>query len=129
MAKKKRPVQIGGSAQAGAKSTQARQTPETNDPQELQYSSYNRDMRRRMQNMGTAPESQKGNPNLDKRKKMLEKREKKQQELRQAVSKKIPKSTVAVGARGWIFPIIVFVILALLIGGFLILRATGILPS
>ena len=47
---------IGGSAVSGAKSTLPRPAP--TNPQEQQRESYNREMRRRMEHLGTGPQSE-----------------------------------------------------------------------
>src|SRR5438094_6810228 len=49
---------VGGTAVSGAKSTQPKQISTTNNPQQQQMESMNRDMRRRMQRLGTDPTTQ-----------------------------------------------------------------------
>src|SRR5205085_2588094 len=51
---KDRKPEIGGTAVTGAKSTQPKEITSTN-PQQQQAESYNRQMRRRMEHMGTGP--------------------------------------------------------------------------
>src|SRR5690242_13081102 len=66
---------IGGTAVAGAKSTQPKQISTTNNPQQQEMESYNRTMRRRMQRMGMGPyanEPKKAKTLQEKRKEKME---------------------------------------------------------
>lgn len=74
----------GGTAVTGAKSTQPREI-HTNNPQQQQTESYNRDMRRRMEHLGTAPGQASSVQNQ--RRKRLEKRQKRIEERNQEVKK------------------------------------------
>ena len=76
---------IGGTAVPGAKSTQPKEISSTNNPQQQQAESYNRTMRRRMEQMGTGP-GQQGSP-ATKQQKRMEKRRKRLEERRQEVKK------------------------------------------
>nr|BBH89683.1 hypothetical protein KTC_44340 [Thermosporothrix sp. COM3] len=64
--------QIGGSAVPGARSTQPKQMPTSNNPQEQQLASYNREMRRRMEKIGAGPAAEE-----NRLEKMREKRKRK----------------------------------------------------
>lgn len=125
--KKKQLPKIGGTAVPGARSLQEKQVPETSDPQQQQYASYNRDMRRRMQAMGTAPEQQGATSALDKRKKQKEKRDQKLAEMRKEVVKKVPHQKTELDKRAFLFPLITGLIIVGLIVAFLILRATHVI--
>lgn len=107
---------IGGTAVSGAKSMQPRQASTTNNPQQQQYESYNRDMRRRMEHLGTAPDQDK-NPVADQRKKRLEKRKQRLEERRQEV-KKIAASgprNITLGRRNTYFLIAIVLLVIIII--------------
>ncbi len=75
---------IGGTAIQGAKSTRPKEITSSN-PQQQQVESYNRTMRRRMDQMGTTPS---GTSNaMEQRQKRLDKRKKRSEERRQEVKK------------------------------------------
>lgn len=115
---------IGGTAVPGAKSTQPKEVPSTNDPNQQQIASYNRDMRRRMQNLGTGPynESQKkGKSPQERRKEMLERRKEKIEERRAELRKTVP-GRISIGNKNTFFIIGVTAFLILLIMIFVILR-------
>ncbi len=71
---------IGGTAVPGAKSTQPKEISSTNNPQQQQAESYNRTMRRRMEQMGTGP-GQQSSP-ATKQQKRMEKRRRRIEEHR-----------------------------------------------
>jgi uncharacterized membrane protein len=75
---------VGGTAVPGAKSTRPKEIT-TSNPQQQQVESYNRTMRRRMDQMGTTPNTQ--STALDQRRKRLEKRKQRSEERRQEVKK------------------------------------------
>lgn len=75
---------IGGTAVPGAKSTKPKEVTSSN-PQKQQVESYNRTMRRRMDQMGTAPSGT--SSAMEQRQKRLEKRKKRSEERRQEVKK------------------------------------------
>jgi len=77
-------TRVGATAVPGAKSTQPKEIT-TTDPQQQQAESYNRDMRRRMQHLGTGPSQ--GSAVQDQRQKRLDKRKKRIEERRQEVKK------------------------------------------
>ena len=101
---------VGGTAVPGARSTQPKEITSTN-PQQQQAESYNRDMRRRMNNLGTGPDS--SNNMQDQRKKRLEKRKRRIEERRQEV-KKVAASgprKITLGRRNTYFLIVVAVLI------------------
>ena len=75
--------QIGGTAIQGAKSTQPRQVTSSN-PQQQQAESYNRQMRRRMEHMGTTPSQ--NTPAQKRQRKRLEKRERQREEVKKVAA-------------------------------------------
>lgn len=74
---------VGGTAIQGAKSTQPKQLT-SNDPQQQQVESYNRQMRRRMEHMGTSPTQ---NAGLERNRKRMAKRRQRIEERRAEVKK------------------------------------------
>jgi hypothetical protein len=74
---------VGGTAIQGAKSMQPKQIT-SNDPQQQQVDSYNRQMRRRMEHMGTGPTQ---NPGMERNRKRMAKRRQRIEERRQEVKK------------------------------------------
>ncbi len=105
---------IGGTAVQGAKSTQPKQFT-SNDTQQQQVESYNRQMRRRMEHMGTAPTQ---NAAMERNRKRMAKRRQRIEERRAEV-KKVAASgprDIRIGRRVVYFLIAVgVVILALII--------------
>lgn len=117
--------QIGGTAVPGAKSTQPKEMPDTNNPNQQQIASYNRDMRRRMQNLGTGPYSEsqkKGKTPQERRQKVIERRKERIEERRAELRKAVPKTRVAIGRKNTYFIIAVAVFLVVLILVFVVLR-------
>jgi hypothetical protein len=82
--------QIGGTAVAGAKSTQPRQVSQSNDPNKQQAESYNRTMRRRMEHIGTGPQTQENR--IEKARNQRQKRIERAKERRAAAQKELNKS-------------------------------------
>lgn len=74
---------VGGTAVQGAKSMQPKQIT-SNDPQQQQVESYNRQMRRRMEHMGTSPTQ---NAGLERNRKRMAKRRQRIEERRAEVKK------------------------------------------
>ncbi|HLJ36142.1 MAG TPA: hypothetical protein VKU38_20960 [Ktedonobacteraceae bacterium] len=74
---------IGGTAVQGAKSLQPKQMT-SSDPQQQQVESYNRQMRRRMEHMGTSPTQ---NAGLERNRKRMAKRRQRIEERRAEVKK------------------------------------------
>ncbi len=120
--KSSRPA-IGGSAIPGAKSTQQKQIQATN-PQEQQAESYNRQMRRRMEHLGTGAYDEGGK--LQKAQKQRQKRiERKKQRLdeqRQEIRKTMPKGGIKLGRSTLYFILGTAVLIILLIALFIIVR-------
>ncbi len=105
---------VGGTAMPGAKSTQPKEV-STSNPQQQQADSYNRTMRRRMEQMGTGPSQ--GNPAQDQRKKRLEKRRKRIEERRAEVRKVAATGPrkITIGRRNTYFLIAVAVLIVAII--------------
>ncbi|HEY4386321.1 MAG TPA: hypothetical protein VGN34_17830 [Ktedonobacteraceae bacterium] len=83
--------QIGGTAVTGSRSTQPRQAPESTNPQQQQYESYNRTMRRRMQQIGTAPDEESKMQKMQKKRKERVEHRKQQLDVRRAeLRRKMP---------------------------------------
>jgi hypothetical protein len=85
--------QVGGTAAQGAKSTQPKQI-SSSDPQKQQAESYNRQMRRRMQHMGTGPYTEPPPSLSDRKKKRLERKKKQQEEVKKIAAKGPRKITL-----------------------------------
>jgi hypothetical protein len=121
---KNRKPEVGGTAVTGAKSTQPKEITSTN-PQQQQAESYNRQMRRRMEHMGTGPYTE--SPTLSARDKKKKRLEKKKQERLQDVKKVVargpnPSRVSNLGRRNTYFILGVVGALVLLIVIFLIIR-------
>src|SRR5438874_1413700 len=82
---------IGGSAIPGAKSTLPKPPPTSNDPNQQQVESYNRTMRRRMQQMKTGPyaEQEKMQALQERRQKRVERRKERIEERREELKKSL----------------------------------------
>jgi hypothetical protein len=110
---------IGGTAVAGAKSTRPKEMPTTQTPNaEQQADTYNRDMRRRMQHMGTGPYSEPAPmPARKKMQKRLDERKKRQEEVKKNVISKGPSTDIRLGRRNTYFVLgaLAFVILVIVI--------------
>ncbi|MHB8600450.1 MAG: hypothetical protein ACYDER_27035 [Ktedonobacteraceae bacterium] len=74
---------VGGTAVQGAKSMQPKQMT-SNNPQQQQVESYNRQMRRRMEHMGTSPTQNSG---MERNRKRMAKRKQRIEERRAEVKK------------------------------------------
>ncbi|HCI78874.1 MAG TPA: hypothetical protein DHW02_04220 [Ktedonobacter sp.] len=114
--------QIGGSAVAGAKSTQPRPTPTS--PQEQQRESYNREMRRRMDHLGTGPQSEtdRAEKIQKQRNKRIERRKQRVEDRREEARKRLPVTKPGLGRRNTIFLIAVAAALIILFIVFALLR-------
>jgi hypothetical protein len=100
---KNRKPTIGGTAVQGAKSTQPKEIPTTPAAQQ-QPESYNREMRRRMQHMGTGPYSEPApNPARKRMQKRLDERKKRQEAAKKTVVTKGPSTDIKVGRRNTYF--------------------------
>ncbi|HZS77291.1 MAG TPA: hypothetical protein VFA41_11815 [Ktedonobacteraceae bacterium] len=114
--KNRRPT-IGGTAVPGAKSTQPKIIPEGQQMQE-RPEMYNREMRRRMQQMGTGPYSEPAPNVMQKRK---EKREKRREEVKKTVVTRGPSTNIQLGRRnlyfllGAVALIVLIIVIAILV--------------
>jgi hypothetical protein len=116
--KNRRPT-IGGTAITGAKSTRPKEMPTSQTPNaEQQAETYNRDMRRRMQHMGTGPYSEPAPvPARKKAQKRIEERKKRQEEVKKNVISKGPSTDIKLGRRNTYFVLgaLAFVVLVIVI--------------
>jgi hypothetical protein len=85
---------VGGTAVAGAKSTQPRQLNENASQQQQQMESYNRDMRRRMERMGYNDAPQRTRTIQDQRKRRAERLKQRRQEQISHVKRSLPGGKV-----------------------------------
>jgi len=122
---------IGGTAVQGAKSTQVKPVSASNDPNQQQAESYNRDMRRRMEHLGTGPYAQENRAQSmqEQRQKRLDRRKQRLEEKRQEIRKAMPGGKISLGRKNTYFIIAVAALIILIIGIFLVLRLTHVLPS
>lgn len=121
-------MQIGGTAVPGSKSTTPKPPPAASNPSQQQAESYNRDMRRRMQHMGTGPysENQRSSPQ-EQRKKRIERRKQRVEDERERLRRSSPTGKVTLGRRNLYFVIGVAVLIIVLIVVFVILRSTHVI--
>jgi len=107
---------IGGTAVQGAKSTQPRE-PKSTSPAQQQAESYNRDMRRRMQHLGTGPYGE--DPIAaaqEKRKKRIDRRKKRVEDRREDAKKSIgPGFKATLGNRNTYFLIALVAIIVIVV--------------
>lgn len=119
--KNRRPT-IGGTAVTGAKSTQPREV-KAATPAEQQGESYNREMRRRMQHMGTGPYSQSpADTARERREKRREKKKRRQEEVKKDVVSRGPSTKIRLGNRNTYFLIGTAAVIVLIIVIALIIR-------
>jgi hypothetical protein len=118
--KSRKPV-VGGTAVQGAKSTQPKEIKATS-PTQQDAESYNREMRRRMQHMGTGPYG--GSPTdavRDRRQKRIDKRKQQQEDVKKTVVAKGPSTDIKLGRKNTYFVlgtlalIILVIVIALII--------------
>ncbi|HYB01391.1 MAG TPA: hypothetical protein VED37_14325 [Ktedonobacteraceae bacterium] len=118
---KNRKSVIGGTAVQGAKSTQPKEITSTS-PAQQEAESYNREMRRRMQHMGTGPYG--GNPTdvvRNRRQKRIDKRKLQQEEVKKTVATKGPSTNVKLGRKntyfvlGTVLLIVLVIVIAIII--------------
>ncbi len=118
---KSRKPAVGGKAVQGAKSTQPREIKATSQTQQ-EAESYNREMRRRMQHMGTGPYG--GSPTdavHDRRQKRIDKRKQRQEEVKKTVVAKGPSTNIKLGRKNTYFVlgtlalIVIIIVIALII--------------
>jgi hypothetical protein len=121
----KNPKQVvGGTAVQGAKSTQPKEIKATSQTQQ-EAESYNREMRRRMQHMGTGPYG--GSPTdavRDRRQKRIDKRKQQQEEVKKTVVTKGPSTDIKLGRKNTYFVLGTLVLIVLIIVIALIIRHT-----
>jgi len=113
---------IGGTAVRGAKSTQPKEI-KAPSPTQQETESYNREMRRRMQHMGTGPYG--GNQTdvvRNRRKKRIDKRKQQQEEVKKTVIAKGPSTDIKLGRKNTYFVLGLIAFLVLLIVITLIIR-------
>jgi hypothetical protein len=122
-------ARIGGTAVPGAKSTAPKPVPTTNNASQQQAESYNRDMRRRMQHMGTGPynENQKATSPQERRKKNIERKKQRLEERREHFRKSTPTGKITLGRRNLYFIIGAVALVVLLVIVFLVLRVAHII--
>ncbi len=108
---------IGGTAVPGAKSTQPKEI-KTTSPSQQEAESYNREMRRRMQHMGTGPYAA-GPADVahNRRQKRIEKRKRQQEEVKKTVITKGPGTDIKLGRKNMYFVLgtLAFIILIIVI--------------
>jgi hypothetical protein len=118
---KSRKPAIGGTAVPGAKSTLPKEMPTSQNPNaQQQAETYNRDMRRRMQHMGTGPYSEPAPVPARKRaQKRIDERKKRQEEVKKTVvgPKPVKVKETKLGRRNTYFVLgtIAFVVLVIVI--------------
>src|ERR1700730_7217510 len=113
--KNRRPT-VGGTAITGAKSTRPKEMPTSQTPNaEQQAETYNRDMRRRMQHMGTGPYSEPAP--VPARKKAQKRIEERKKEVKKNVISKGPSTDIKLGRRNTYFVLgaLAFVVLVIVI--------------
>ena len=113
---------IGGTAVQGAKSTQPKEIKATS-PTQQETESYNREMRRRMQHMGTGPYG--GNQTdvvRNRRQKRIDKRKQQQEDVKKTVIAKGPSTDIKLGRKNTYFVLGLIAFLVLLIVITLIIR-------
>ncbi len=126
-AKSSRPA-VGGSAVAGARSTQPKKLTENANAQQQQLESYNRDQRRRMERMGMNDDDQRVKTVQDQRKKRSERLKQRQEEQVARVKKSLPGGKIDTSPRRVYYMIAgVAVAIVILIVVFAILRANGVI--
>ncbi len=111
---------VGGTALPGARSTQPREIKASN-PQQQQAESYNRAMRRRMQQLGTTPGQ--APAIVQQRRKRIERRKKRIEERKQEVKKVAASgpSRIALGRKNIYFLIgVALLIIAIIVIAFLV---------
>jgi hypothetical protein len=114
---------VGGSAVPGAKSTQPKQALASN-PREQQAETYNRQMRRRMEHLGTGAydEGSKMQKAQQQRKKRIERKKQRLEEQRQEVRKAIPRGGIKLGRSTLYFILGTAILIILVIALFIIIR-------
>ena len=106
----------------GQKSTQPKEIKATS-PSQQESESYNREMRRRMQHMGTGPYG--GSPTnavRDRRQKRIDKRKQQQEEVKKTVITKGPSTDIKLGRKNTYFVLGTLALIVLIIVIALIIR-------
>ncbi|HYX49674.1 MAG TPA: hypothetical protein VE843_08020 [Ktedonobacteraceae bacterium] len=118
---KNRKPAVGGTAVQGAKSTQPKEITATS-PTQQEAESYNREMRRRMQHMGTGPYGGGAvDAAHDRRQKRIDKRKQQQEEVKKTVVAKGPSTDIKLGRKntyfvlGTLFLIVLAIVVAIII--------------
>ena len=119
---KNRPPKIGGTAVAGAKSTMPKEL-SAGSPASQQAEYYNRDMRRRMEHMGTGPYAERAvvDPR-ERRKRRQERLQERQERIKHLVDAKGPSRNVKLGRRNTYFLIGLALTIILAIVIFILIR-------
>ncbi|MDQ2885976.1 MAG: hypothetical protein M3Y39_07795 [Chloroflexota bacterium] len=120
---------VGGTAVPGAKSTLPKQIPTNNNSAQQQTESYNRDMRRRMQHLGTGPNENKANTVQEQRRKRIERRKQRVEEARARLRRSTPGGKITLGRRNLYFILGTIALVVLLIVIFVVLRMNNIIHS
>ena len=119
---KNRQSAVGGTAVPGAKSTQPKEL-STASPANQQAEYYNREMRRRMQQMGTGPYSERATIDpRERRRKRQEKLKERQEKIKHLVDARGPSRDIKLGRRNTYFLIGIAVLIVLLIIVFIVVR-------
>lgn len=119
---KERKSPYGGTAVQGAKSTQPKELSAAS-PANQQPEYYNREMRRRMQHMGTGPYSERATIDpRERRRKRQERLKERQERIHHTVLSKGPSRDIKLGRRNTLFLIGIFVAVLILIALFIIIR-------
>jgi hypothetical protein len=103
--------------------------PTSNDPNQQQIESYNRTMRRRMQQLKTGPYSQQEKMQTlqERRQKRIDRRKERLEERREDLKKSLPGGKITLGRRNTYFLIATVALIVLLIVVFVVLRQLHIL--
>ena len=129
--KKNNRPQVGGTAVPGAKSTQPRPVSTSSNPQQQEIDSYNRTMRRRMENIGAGPyaaENRKVKTPQERRKEKIERLKQKRASDAAAVKKSLPGGQLKTDtSRAVRMVLVVAALIILLIAVFVVLRVTGVI--
>ncbi len=121
---------VGGTAVPGAKSTLPKQIPtNNNNSAQQQAESYNRDMRRRMQHLGTGPNENKANTVQEQRRKRIERRKQRIEEERARLRRSTPGGKITLGRRNLYFILGTIALVVLLIVIFVVLRLNHIIQA
>jgi hypothetical protein len=119
---KSRQSAVGGTAVPGAKSTQPKELSAAS-PANQQAEYYNREMRRRMQQMGTGPYSDRATLDpRERRRKRLKKLKERQEKIKHLVDQKGPSRDIKLGRRNTYFLIAIIALIIALVVFFILIR-------